>query len=120
MPRILFADDNKEIRGIISSMLDKLGYDVVTADDGAEAIKKFNESSFDVVVTDLMMPGTNGYDLAKHIRKKANGAIPTVIGITGTAWDVDLSFFDIVLEKPFSIKKLIKCINDLENKQELS
>jgi CheY-like chemotaxis protein len=117
MPRILFVDDNIDFLDICTPVLNKAGYDVITAENGVEAINKFNESSFDVVVTDVVMPGANGYELAKHIRDKSNGAIPAVIGITGTSWGINLSCFDIVLQKPFSIKILIECLRAFENKR---
>lgn len=118
MPRILFVDDNKEFLDIASLTLKKVGYDVVTADNGTEAINKFNESSFDAVVTDLVMPGTNGYELAMHIRKTAkSGAMPAIICITGSSCEINLSCFDFFLEKPFSIKKLVGYLEDFENKR---
>lgn len=118
MPRILFVDDNKEYLGVISSVLNKVGYDVVTAENGLEAINKFDESDFDAVVTDLVMPGANGYELASYIRKTAGSdAMPAIICITGTSCDIDLRSFDVFLEKPFSIKKLVACLRDFENKK---
>jgi len=117
MPRILFVDDNKDVLETASSILNQLGYDVVTAVNGAEAIDRFNELSFDAVVTDLIMPGTNGFELVKHIRDTASGPIPAVIAMTGTAWNIDMTYFDLVLEKPFSMKKLIECLKDFENKR---
>jgi len=118
MPRILFVDDNKEYLGIISALLNKVGYDVLTAENGLEAINKFNESCFDAVVTDLIMPGANGYELAKYIRKTSGGdGVPAIICITGTSYDIDRRSFDVFLEKPFSIKKLITHLKDFENKK---
>jgi CheY-like chemotaxis protein len=117
MPRILFVDDNKDVLGTVSLILNKAGYEVVTAENVVEAINRFNESSFDAVVTDLIMPGADGHELARHIRETANGAVPMVIGITGTSWGIDMSCFDIVLQKPFSIKKLMEYLNNFENKR---
>jgi len=115
MPRILFVDDNRDFLEIASLALKKVGYDVVTAVDGIEAISKYNESSFDAIVTDIMIPSANGYELAKHIRDTANGPYPVIIGITGTSYHIDMSCFDIVLQKPFYLKKLIECLKDCGN-----
>lgn len=118
MPRILFVDDNKEYLGVIASVLNKVGYDVVTAENGVDAINKFDESDFDAVVTDLIMPGANGYELASYIRKTAgNDSMPAIICITGTSYDIDRRSFDVFLQKPFSIKKLISHLRDFENKK---
>ena len=115
MPRILFVDDNKEFLGIASPVLNKAGYDVVTAENGNEAINKFNESSFDAVITDVVMPTTNGYELARHIRNTAGGEAPVVIGISGSPCDINLSCFDLVLQKPFYLRNLIECLKTFED-----
>jgi CheY-like chemotaxis protein len=117
MPKILFVDDNREFLEIVSSVLHKVGYDVITAENGIEAIGKYHESSFDAVVTDLVMPGANGYELVRHIRDTSMGAIPAVIGISGASCDINLNYFDIVLEKPFFLRKLIECLKDFEHKR---
>jgi CheY-like chemotaxis protein len=117
MFRVLVADDNKDFLDIIATMLSKVGYDVVTAGDGIEAIDRFNGSCFDAIVTDLAMPRANGYELARHIRDTKSDASPAVICITGSAWDIDRSCFDIVMEKPISIKKLIDCLRNFENRR---
>jgi CheY-like chemotaxis protein len=115
MPRILFVDDNRDFLEIASLALNKVGYDVITAADGDDAINKYKESSFDVVVTDLMMPGVTGYELARHVRETSNGSKPIIIGISGTSNIIDTSCFDVILQKPFFLKKLIERIKDLES-----
>jgi CheY-like chemotaxis protein len=117
MFKVLVADDNRNFLEIVETMLVKVGYDVVTAGDGAEAIDIFDGSRFDAIVTDLAMPRANGYELAKHIRDKTKDLTPVVICITGSGWDIDRSCFDIVLEKPISIKKLIEHLRDFESKR---
>jgi CheY-like chemotaxis protein len=117
MFRVLVADDNKDFLEIIAIMLAKVGYDVTTAGDGIEAIDRFNGSCFDAIVTDLAMPRANGYELAKHIHDTTRDVTPKVICITGSGWDVDRSCFDVVLEKPISIKKLIECLRGFESKK---
>jgi CheY-like chemotaxis protein len=117
MFKVLIADDNKDFLEIMATMLTKVGYDVTTAGDGVEAIDRFNESCFDAIVTDLAMPRANGYELANHIHDTISEAAPTVICITGSDEDIDRSCFDIVLQKPISIKKLIECLRNFENKR---
>jgi len=117
MYRVLVADDNKDFLEIIETMLAKVGYDVVTAGDGVEAIDRFNGSCFDAIVTDLDMPRANGYQVAKHVRDTTSDAPPAVICITGAGWDIDRSCFDTVLVKPISLKKLIECLKTFEHKK---
>jgi chemosensory pili system protein ChpA (sensor histidine kinase/response regulator) len=61
-------------------MLDKAGFDVTTAHDGAEALARLGESRFDVMVTDLEMPRLNGYELLEDLRRRpATRALPVVV-----------------------------------------
>jgi DNA-binding response OmpR family regulator len=89
------------------------GYDVVTANDGEEGLRMFYESSFDAVITDLLMPKFNGDEVARHVRNTGKN-IP-VIGVTGTPWDIDRSCFDIVISKPFTYEEFKKCIKEVMN-----
>jgi DNA-binding response OmpR family regulator len=113
MLKILVIDDEEQIREMISLALKTMGYHVVKAKDGAEGIRKFSESLFDIVITDFFMPFYNGDEVASHIRK-TDGNIP-IICITGTPEAVGLNFYDIVLEKPCSLKKLTEYIKAIEN-----
>jgi DNA-binding response OmpR family regulator len=117
MLKILLIDDEEEVLDVVSLVLKTMGYYVVKARDGKEGIRRFDELSFDVVVTDLNMPLCNGDEVAKHIRK-TDGNIQ-IICITGTPEDVDNSYFDIVLKKPFSFKKLVEYIKTIENRREI-
>ena len=111
MSKILVIDDEEEIRNTISMFLTFVGYDVVTAKDGEEGVKKFDESLFDIVITDLSMPKCNGDEVARHVHKSGR-KIPVVV-ITGTPWDIDLSVFDRVIDKPFLFEEFIECIESV-------
>jgi len=111
MIRILVVDDEEHIRNLISIILTNAGYDVVTARDGEEGLRRFNESCFDLVVTDIIMPKYNGDEIARHIHNSGK-KIP-VVGITGTAWDVDRSYFDIIINKPFALEEFVGCIKEI-------
>jgi DNA-binding response OmpR family regulator len=108
MPKILLVDDDKHIRNLVSLYLTTARYEVETAIDGEEGLRKFDGSSFDAVITDFVMPKFNGDEVARHVRNTGRN-IP-VICITGTAWDIDHSCFDIVINKPFSFEELNKCL----------
>jgi chemosensory pili system protein ChpA (sensor histidine kinase/response regulator) len=61
-------------------MLDKAGFDVTTAHDGAEALARLGESPFDVMVTDLEMPRLNGYELLEDVRRRpGTRTLPVVV-----------------------------------------
>ena len=80
---------------------------MTTAKNGLEAIRFFHREPFDIVLTDIHMPGINGNILAKQI-KSATGTIP-IIAITGTPAHAG-NHFDEVVPKPFELEVLLKTV----------
>lgn len=72
MYNILVVDDEPEITGLLKIYLELQGYKVITAGDGNDAWEKFTHNSIDLVLTDIMMPVSDGYRLAERIREKSN------------------------------------------------
>jgi two-component system capsular synthesis sensor histidine kinase RcsC len=85
--RLLVVDDNPAVRDVWCESLIALGYDVTTAEDGAAALVRFNAAPFDVVLTDLFMPGMDGWKLAEAIWSRSS--VPVIL-ITGSAVDADV------------------------------
>ncbi len=112
MHNILVIDDEESIAHMISMALTKWGWNVETASDGLEGIKKLDQDNFDVVITDILMPTLDGHGVVKHIRNSERRSTP-VIGISGTPWFLKDSDFDAVLSKPTSIKKLIDTVENV-------
>jgi len=112
MSTVLVIDDEKGILQIIRQALTKFGHNVETAGDGQEGIRKFDDGSFDIVITDIRMPGIDGNGVVKHIRKSDRQSIP-VIAISGTPWLMENNAFDMVLAKPFPLNKLVESIGSL-------
>ena len=81
MKAILFVDDHEVLARLSCEILRMQGYRAVSAYSAAEALEKFDQEKFDVLVTDFRMEGMNGLELAKKIRAK-NPAIPVII-VTG-------------------------------------
>lgn len=104
--RILVVDDNENIRDMLEDFLNLEGHKPVLAKDGEEALKTFSHQDFDIVITDLGMPGMSGWEVNKRIKEK-KPKIPVVI-ITG--WGAQLSpeelkanKVDWILSKPFNL-----------------
>ncbi len=112
MCKILVIDDEKVIINMIQQLLEMHGHDVDTADDGVEGIQKFDNDCFDLVITDICMPGVDGNIVAKHVRKSDKKYVP-VIGMSGTPWVFDDNIFDTIFEKPFQLKALINTVKEL-------
>jgi CheY-like chemotaxis protein len=112
MRNILVIDNEESILLMITMALAKFGFNVEIAVDGLEGIKKFDEGRFDLVITDILMPGLNGNDVARHIRNSENKYTP-VIAISGTPWLIENGDFDAVLPKPASIQTLVDTVKTL-------
>lgn len=65
---ILIIDDNDDILGVFKQLLLNEGFSVLTASNGADGIKLFRRSRFDLVITDIHMPGISGLDVTENIR----------------------------------------------------
>ena len=68
LPRVLVVDDDPVIGKSFERVLSGKGYAVITASDGAEALRKLNNENYDVVFTDIKMPGMNGLEVAERIK----------------------------------------------------
>ena len=67
---ILIVDDDNRIRSLLKDFLTENNYIVSTAENAEEAKNKLNFIKFDIIILDVMMPGQNGYELTKEIKKK--------------------------------------------------
>jgi DNA-binding response OmpR family regulator len=104
-PRILLVDDEAAIQTLLSYPLRKDGYDVVQASDGGEALERFSEGSFDLVVLDVMMPRLDGLETCRRLR--ATSTVP-IIMLTAKAEEIDKVLglelgADDYITKPFSM-----------------
>jgi two-component system response regulator AtoC len=76
--RVLVVDDEKNITFVVGAMLEKAGYEAVVFNDSAAALEAIDSEEFDVVVTDLHMPGPGGMEILDHCQK-TNSALPVVL-----------------------------------------
>ncbi len=116
MARILLAEDDPSMRGFLARALVKAGHVVVDVPDGESAMTWLARREFDLLLADIVMPGINGIDLAKH----ANSDTPKlkVMLITGFAAVAlkargELSPDAKVLSKPFHLNHLVDEVNKL-------
>jgi DNA-binding response OmpR family regulator len=105
--RILLVDDERAILTLLSYPLRKDGYEVVQAADGGEALSRFAESRFDLVVLDVMMPKLDGLEVCRRLR--AQSSVP-IIMLTAKAEEIDKVLglelgADDYITKPFSMRE---------------
>jgi CheY-like chemotaxis protein len=107
--RILVVDDEPAIRALVKKIIERNGWSVDDAADGAEAIQKLEASRYAVLVIDLMMPNVDGYAVIRHVRQ-GGGPKPAIIvitaGDTSAIRQLDPSMVHSVLRKPFDIDVL--------------
>lgn len=84
MARILVVDDEKDVRDVLAETLERAGHAVVVAADGQEAADLHHRQHFDLIVSDLAMPGGDGIDLARAVRAHARPDIPILL-VTASA-----------------------------------
>jgi chemosensory pili system protein ChpA (sensor histidine kinase/response regulator) len=82
---IVLADDSISVRKFVGRMLDKAGYRVKLASDGLEAFEIVSQGGCDLVITDLEMPRTNGYELMMHMRQSPDLRDIPVMVVTSRA-----------------------------------
>ena len=99
-PTILLAEDEASTRTYLVDILEQKGYAVTAVSDGAEAKDAYNNSDFDLVITDLMMPKADGFSLLRHVRESGKDTaviITTGYGTTDKAVEaMHLGAFDFI------------------------
>ncbi len=110
MARILVVDDEPDIRDVVSEALERAGHDVTAAAEGTSAAQLHHEHQFDMIVSDLRMPGLNGIQLVQAVRADSRCDIPFLL-VTASASPQDLSDarragVTDVLGKPFGFTEL--------------
>jgi len=115
---LLIIEDNEEMRAYIASCLDASKYNILEASDGEEGIEKALEIIPDLIISDVMMPKKDGFEVIETIRNNiATSHIPLVLLTAKTALESRLKGFergaDAYLTKPFSPKELVLRIDKL-------
>lgn len=112
--RILVVDDEEVIRDLLVSFLMKEGYSIQTASSGVEALEELSKNSFDLVVTDINMPGMSGLDLLKNIRQQYPDTVVLIMtgfaSIETTMAAIKQGAYDYIM-KPFKINEMKKAID---------
>lgn len=110
MSKILIVDDEKAMRDGLSDNLIFEGYETVLAENGRIALQKSEESSFDLIILDVMMPEMSGFDVCKKLRQ--NNISTPVILLTAKGEEIDRVLglelgADDYITKPFSLRELL-------------
>jgi DNA-binding response OmpR family regulator len=122
-PVILVADDDPEILSLLSIRLNRAGYKVLEAADGEQALARVRESYPELIVLDVMMPGKNGWEVAKELRHDARFKNIGIIMLTAIGEKINemtspLYGADEYIDKPFEFADLeAKIVSVLQRKK---
>ena len=120
MKKIYVADDDSNISYLIETHLENSGYQVETFENGLELLNRFNEEKCDLIITDIMMPKMNGYDLCREIRK--NSIVP-IFMVSANNDEIDRVLglelgSDDYISKPISFRELLIKVKNTFNRLE--
>ena len=112
--KILIVDDEQFVRDLLEKVLRRRGHDVVVVGDADQALKALEAAEFDLLLTDVVMPGMDGFDLLRRV-KSAYPQIKVIV-LTGYARKQSISDFllygaDEYLSKPFQVHELISAVD---------
>jgi two-component system alkaline phosphatase synthesis response regulator PhoP len=116
--KVLVVDDEEYIQHILNFSFGAEGYDVVTAGDGEEGIKKAKSEKPDIIVLDIMMPKMDGYEACKRLKTDPHTKNIPVILLTAKGREVDRKLgsqagADDYVVKPFSPGRLIERVEGM-------
>jgi CheY-like chemotaxis protein len=117
-PRILVVDDNSDAAESLAFLIRKLGYDVRTAEDGPTAIQLDAEWHPDLIFLDIGLPGMDGYEVAREIRRARPEGGPQLVALTGYGQDSvrqqsEAAGFTRYILKPAQLKTIVAVLDGL-------
>lgn len=110
MKRILIVEDEQDIQELLEAYLGDAGYETATAGDGIEAVSRFQQEAFDLVLLDVMLPKLDGFGVCELIRRQSRVPIVLLTALDGEAEQLrgfDLEIDDYIT-KPFSMPILLR------------
>ncbi len=115
MVKVLVVEDNPSERKLIANYLEEDGYAVIIAENGEEALDKAVSQKPDVVVTDVIMPGMNGFELSRSLKKDPTTQNLPIVVCTSKNQELDRLWgmkqgVDIYITKPYTRSELIRAV----------
>ena len=115
MKNILIIDDDRDLSGILSDMLEDYGYHTAVAGDGEEALEMLAKQTFHLIILDINLPGQTGFDLCRELRETST--VPVLFSSARTSETDRITGFDLggddYLPKPYSMKELLSRVKAL-------
>jgi DNA-binding response OmpR family regulator len=117
-PHILIVDDEPNIVMSLEFLMRKNGYHVSIARNGTEALEAINQTAFDVILLDIMMPDVDGYQVCRHVKTRPDRQNTKVIFLSAKSKEADVQKgydvgADLYIPKPFSTRQLVSKVQEL-------
>jgi two-component system, OmpR family, alkaline phosphatase synthesis response regulator PhoP len=116
LPRVLLVEDEDHLREPIKMNLELEGYEVVAVSNGADALKKFGDQRFNLIVLDIMMPEMNGYEVCEQVRLDDKDIPILFLTAKDSSQDIVIGLktgADDYLTKPFNLEELLLRVRNL-------
>ena len=114
--RILVADDDRSLRQAVAAMLERASYEVVSAEDGEEALRLVEQTAPDALVLDIMMPKLDGFQVCERLRRAGSSVPILILSAKGDFVDKRIGFSfgaNDYLAKPFSEAELLMRLKNI-------
>jgi DNA-binding response OmpR family regulator len=117
-PVVLVADDDVDILSLVGLRLERAGYEVVTAQDGVEALEVVETRTPDIAVVDVMMPRMDGHELVRRLREREDTREMPILILTAAVHDrvaqaSEEAGADAQMRKPFSPRELVARLDEM-------
>ena len=123
MFKILIAEDDRELRQLFSRVLVKNGYSVVGVSDGVEALCEIENQFFDIIISDIMMPRMDGYELVRALRDSGNNTPVLMITAKDAFDDMQAGFSsgsDDYMVKPINVNEMVLRVGALLRRSQIA
>ena len=117
MPSVLFVDDDSTASLIFSRALESAGYEVELARNGEAGLERIREREFDVIITDVQMPGMDGCEMCEQMVREYPDRKPLVVVVTGRSelevreWSLEPANL-VVIHKPVRVARVLELIRE--------
>ncbi|MCA0363475.1 MAG: response regulator [Bacteroidetes bacterium] len=122
--KVLIAEDNELLRKSLSYFLSSKGFDLSEFDNGSQAIESLGQQKYDLIITDINLPGASGMEITQYVRNTLQADTPIIVFTASNIEEIELESFDLganeFIPKPISPSVLLVRINKLlKNRQEV-
>ena len=111
--KVLIVDDDKNDLETMKMVLEKDGCQVISVENGADALDELEDDGYDLIIIDIKMPTLSGYDLLRLMRQRVNHKIKMIYVSIVPEQEVDMNDIEGFIQKPFSPEEFLKKVKEV-------